>query len=59
MSVMMERGLDTRISDVTESDDVAKVSGQVTTVISDLHPSLQQKKYDKGLQLKSSFARNN
>ena len=48
MSVMMvERVLDTRISDVTESSDVAEVSGQVATVFSDLHLSLQQKKYDK------------
>ena len=52
MSVMVvERvlDLDTRISDVTESGDVAEVSGQVATVFSDLHLSLQSKKYDKML----------
>ena len=50
MSVMVvERVLDTRISDVTESGDVAEVSGQVATVFPDLHLSLQQKKYDKML----------
>ena len=48
MSVMMvERVLDTRISDVTESGDVAEVSGQVATVFSDLHLCIQSKKYDK------------
>ena len=48
MSVMMvERVLDTRISDVTESGDVAEVSGQVATVFSDLHLSIQSRKYDK------------
>ena len=45
--MMVERVLDTRISDVSESGDVAEVSGQVTTVFSDLHLSLQSKKYDK------------
>ena len=47
--MVVERVLDTRISDVTESGDVAEVSGQVATVFSGLHLSLQQKKYDKML----------
>ena len=46
---MVERVLDTRISDATESGDVAEVSGQVATVFSDLHLSLQQKKHDEVL----------
>ena len=45
--MMVERVLDTRISDVSEDGDVAEVSGQVATVFSDLHLSLQSKKYDK------------
>ena len=47
--MVVERVLDTRISDVTESGDVAEVSAQVAIVFSDLHLSLQQKKYDKML----------
>ena len=45
--MMVARVLDTRISDVSEFGDVAEVSGQVATVFSDLHLSLQSKKYDK------------
>ena len=44
---MVERVLDTRISNVSEDGDVAEVSGQVAIVFSDLHLSLQSKKYDK------------
>ena len=45
--MMVERVLDTRISNVSEDGDVAEVSGQVAIVFSDLHLSLQSKKYDK------------
>ena len=46
---MVERVLDTRISDVADSGDVAEVSGQVANVFPELHLSLQQKEYDKVL----------
>ena len=46
--MMVERVLDTRISDATESGSVAEVSGQVATVFSDLHLSIQSRKYRGG-----------
>ena len=49
MCVVELRVLDTRISDVPGAGDVVEVSGQVAVVFSDLHLSLQQKKYDKVL----------
>ena len=51
--MMVERVLDARISDAAESGDVAEVSGQVAIVFSDLHLSLQQKKYDKNHKMLS------